>query len=127
MNSARPAASRSTRFPKPTCRCCNGYGWPGNVREVRNVVERAVILGRGRRLTIELPRRRERIDAGQSGTGRLVDVERDHIRAVLDSTGWRVRGDQGAACVLGIKPTTLEARMVRLGLRRPPRSAPDMS
>lgn len=114
-------------IPKSNMLTLQRYSWPGNVREVRNVVERAVILARGRRLSIELPRRRERLDAEPSGNGRLVDVERDHIRAVLDRTGWRVRGDEGAARVLGIKPTTLEARMAKLGLRRPALRSANMS
>ena len=49
----------------------------------------------------------------------LIEVERDHIRAVLEHTGWRVRGTGGAAELLGMKPTTLDSRMVKLGIRRP--------
>jgi len=52
-------------------------------------------------------------------SARLSDVERDHIRTVLESTGWRVRGSAGAADRLGLKPTTLETRMAKLGLKRP--------
>jgi transcriptional regulator with GAF, ATPase, and Fis domain len=92
------------------------YSWPGNVRELRNVVERAMISASGPRLTIPLP-------AGSAAaarrSSRLVDVEREHIRTVLQRTGWRVRGSGGAAGTLGLKPTTLETRMAKLGLRRP--------
>jgi transcriptional regulator with GAF, ATPase, and Fis domain len=49
----------------------------------------------------------------------LTDVERDHIRGVLESTGWRIRGIGGAADRLGLRPTTLETRMAKLGVRRP--------
>jgi transcriptional regulator with GAF, ATPase, and Fis domain len=50
---------------------------------------------------------------------RLDDVEREHVRTVLERTGWRIRGSGGAAELLGLKPSTLEGRMAKLGLRRP--------
>jgi transcriptional regulator with GAF, ATPase, and Fis domain len=93
------------------------YGWPGNIRELRNVVERAMILVAGPRLTIPVP------SAPSSAPGResnkLVDIQREHIRKVLESAGWRIRGLGGAAERLGLRPTTLETRMSKLGLRRP--------
>ncbi len=100
------------------------YDWPGNVRELRNVLERAMILAQGPTLTVvpphsnvpPLPRGR-RDDA--AGSDDLHDVEREHILRVLDETGWRVRGKGAAAEVLGLKPTTLEARMIKLGIHRP--------
>ncbi len=92
------------------------YGWPGNVRELRNIVERAMITSPGGHLTIGVPQR-------ATPTGRyslkLVDVERAHILNVLESTKWRIRGNAGAAEQLGLKPTTLETRMAKLGLSRP--------
>jgi transcriptional regulator with GAF, ATPase, and Fis domain len=92
------------------------YSWPGNIRELRNVVERAMIVATTRRLSIAAPQ-------STSGAGRrsakLLDVEKDHIRSVLESTGWRIRGPGGAADRLGMKPTTLETRMAKLGLKRP--------
>jgi PAS domain S-box-containing protein len=91
------------------------YSWPGNIRELRNVVERAMISASGPRLTIALPHG----SAAVKRSSKLVDVEREHIRAVLQRTGWRVRGSSGAADALGLKPTTLETRMAKLGLRRP--------
>jgi transcriptional regulator with GAF, ATPase, and Fis domain len=93
------------------------YSWPGNVRELRNLVERAVIVADGPRLAIALPATSA---AAVRRSVRLADVEREHIRAVLDSVKWRVRGAGGAADQLGLKPTTLEARMAKLGLHRPP-------
>jgi len=90
------------------------HTWPGNIRELRNAVERAMILARGPRLTIPVP-----ITAAHAGTGRLVDVQRDHIRKVLEMANWRVRGTGGAADRLGLRPTTLETRMAKLGLARP--------
>jgi DNA-binding NtrC family response regulator len=91
------------------------YPWPGNVRELRNLVERAVIGANGPRLTIALP---QNSATTARRSIRLADVEKDHIKGVLDSTRWRVRGAGGAAEQLGLKPTTLETRMAKLGLAR---------
>jgi transcriptional regulator with GAF, ATPase, and Fis domain len=90
------------------------YQWPGNIRELRNVVERAVILATGPALSIPLP-----TTTPERQSSRLEDVEREHIRGVLDATSWRVRGPGGAAERLDVKPTTLESRLHKLGLRRP--------
>jgi transcriptional regulator with GAF, ATPase, and Fis domain len=92
------------------------YTWPGNIRELRNAVERAMILATGTRLTITRPASSV---AGGRCSEKLADVQKDHIRSVLESVGWRVRGTGGAADRLGLRPTTLETRMARLGLSRP--------
>jgi formate hydrogenlyase transcriptional activator len=94
--------------------------WPGNVRELEHVIERAVILARGDRLELGdwQPRSCGPVpEARRSQT--LEAVERAHILDVLEDTGWKVSGPHGAAAVLGLKPTTLESRMKRLGIRRP--------
>jgi transcriptional regulator with GAF, ATPase, and Fis domain len=93
------------------------YAWPGNVRELRNLVERAMIIANGPRLRIQLPAAGAVVSSSTSR--RLEEVERQHILAVLEKSGWRIRGAHGAAEQLGLKPTTLEARMARLGIRRP--------
>jgi len=92
------------------------YAWPGNVRELRNVVERAIILSGEGTLRIERPLPRAKAAAVSL---MLEDVERSHILRVLEQAGWRIRGTEGAAEVLGLPPTTLEARMTKLGIRRP--------
>jgi formate hydrogenlyase transcriptional activator len=94
------------------------YAWPGNVRELRNVVERAMIVAAGARLTISLPA--STVDAA-TGNQTLADIQRNHIRSVLASVGWRIRGAGGAAERLGVRPTTLETRMAKLGVVRPSR------
>jgi transcriptional regulator with GAF, ATPase, and Fis domain len=96
------------------------YHWPGNVRELRNVVERAIVVANGPHLVIEPPRPNV---AARRTSLKLEDVEVDHIRTVLESTGWRVRGRGGASELLGIKPTTLESRMAKLGIARRSRDA----
>jgi formate hydrogenlyase transcriptional activator len=93
------------------------YTWPGNVRELRNVVERAVIIASGPHLTIPMPLASASRPSLAGATLRSVEIE--HIRATLNGTNWRIRGRGGAAERLGLKPTTLETRMVKLGLVRP--------
>jgi len=97
------------------------YDWPGNIRELRNVIERAVILTKSPILKIALP-----IDGlgtvsmpSSSGLASLEEVERQHITHVLEACGWRVRGQGGAAAILGLNPNTLESRMTKLDIRRP--------
>ena len=92
------------------------YGWPGNIRELRNVVERAMITASSKRLSITLP---QSSTTPTRRSPKLRDVEKEHIRAVLEATRWRIRGAGGAAERLGLKPTTLETRMAKLGLKRP--------
>ena len=103
--------------PRHNVEALQRYTWPGNIRELRNVVERAMIVATGPRLTIPLPSTGVTTTARLSN--RLVDVERAHIRSVLESARWRVRGAGGAADVLGLPPTTLETRMAKLGIVRP--------
>jgi transcriptional regulator with GAF, ATPase, and Fis domain len=92
------------------------YPWPGNVRELRNIVERAMITHTGGTLRVPLP---GIADSPAVKSMALEDVEREHILRVLEVTRWRVRGKDGAAEMLRIKPTTLESRMAKLGIRRP--------
>ena len=88
------------------------YSWPGNVRELRNGIERAMIVSADRSLKIELPA----VDSGtQSLLLTLEDVERKHICDVLERVHSRISGQQGAAEVLGVLPTTLHSRMKKLG------------
>jgi PAS domain S-box-containing protein len=98
-----------------TMKAFQAYAWPGNVRELRNVIERNLIVHQGPVFEADLPE-----GAGVSsvvGT-KIEEVDRDHIFRILERTGWRVRGPGGAAEALGLKPTTLEARMKKLGIVR---------
>jgi PAS domain S-box-containing protein len=113
---SRAFGKRIDAIPRENMAALQRYSWPGNIRELRNVVERAMIIATGSRLTIAVP---SASVASAKRSDVLVDIEKDHIRGVLESTGWRIRGIGGAADRLGLKPTTLETRMARLGLRRP--------
>jgi len=93
-----------------------GYHWPGNVRELRNIIECAMIVSTGPALRIDPPRLTVE---GASAARPLQEVEREHVLAVLRDTGWRVSGPRGAARILGLRPTTLENRMKKLGIARP--------
>jgi PAS domain S-box-containing protein len=106
------------------------HPWPGNIRELRNVIERAVIVAQGPALQVELPSRPDaaamtpslaaRVEGEQAPADDLTldEVQRRYIMAVLEKTGGRVSGKKGAAAILGLKPTTLESRMVKLGIKR---------
>ncbi len=100
------------------------HSWPGNVRELANVVERSVIISSGTTLQLaEWMTGQHQPVAAVSGTASesLEAMERNHILATLKKTGWKVSGPRGAAAVLRLKATTLEARMKKLGIERPGR------
>ncbi len=95
----------------------HSYNWPGNIRELENIVERAVILSAGSSLEIgDWLFSREKAKT-EEGLKPLEVVEKEYIEKVLQHTNWRIRGDNGAAIILGMKPTTLESRMLKLGIK----------
>ncbi len=107
--------------PRTMAALC-AYPWPGNVRELQNVIERAVILSPGPTLELgEWPRAHAAPSpaAPQVAPLTLADLERQHILHVLASTHWRVSGPRGAAAILGLKASTLESRLKKLGITRP--------
>ena len=103
-------------IPKRTMHALQSYSWPGNVRELRNVIEHAMILSMGKSLEIHVPKPSS---TETNATENLHDVERMHLVAVLEKTGWRLAGPGGAAEVLGLKRTTLQAKMKKLGIKHP--------
>ncbi len=90
--------------------------WPGNVRELKNVIERGMIMSSGPTLRID---QQQNLENQTSEKMSMEDVEREHIKQVLLSTGWRVSGKTGAARILGLKDSTLRSRMIKLGITRP--------
>lgn len=99
------------------------YSWPGNIRELQNVVERAVVLAREPIVRID-EALEERAEEGPRApdSETLEDVERAHIVRVLEDTNWVVHGKNGAALILGMNPDTLRSRMKKLGIKRPERA-----
>jgi formate hydrogenlyase transcriptional activator len=111
-------------IPSETMATLVRYHWPGNIRELQNVIERAVILSTGPVLRVpteELHLRTEAPPVSNHGNGNLRaaldDAERQEIVATLEKTHWRVAGLNGAAALLGMKRSTLQARMQKLGIR----------
>jgi len=106
------------------------YDWPGNIRELRNVIERAAIFAQGGALDFDLPVIGVDLtsfgseDGGEVESEYLTDAEmrrreRENLFAVLQKTGWKIKGVDGAAELLGLKPTTLISRIEKMGLKPP--------
>ena len=130
--SARDLGCAKPRLTRAGAVRLQGYDWPGNIRELRNVIERAVILARGGVLEFDVPAgdsapTRQSLPAGEAETANrpflteaeMLQRERANLLAVLESTRWKIKGPAGAAELLGLKPTTLISRLKKLGLQRP--------
>jgi transcriptional regulator with GAF, ATPase, and Fis domain len=129
--SARRLGVPAPRLSKLHLQELQSYDWPGNVRELQNVVERAVILARGRHLQFDLPRRVSPNGLSSDRTppsdderdeelslSELVVRERAIVSRALERSRWKIYGTDGAAALLKIKPTTLVSKMKRLGLQK---------
>ncbi len=117
---AEKMGKRIESVSRKSMEALQNYPWPGNVRELRNIIERAMIRSSGGTLHVPAPSRG--FGAVAKGTT-LEEVEREHIVDILKQTGWRVSGQNGAAEILGLKPTTLESRLAKLGIERPDRNS----
>ena len=94
------------------------YHWPGNVRELENLIERAVILSPGQVLRVPLAELKPVSDGRPAGPSTLAEAEREHILRALEESRWVLGGPRGAATRLGMKRTTLQSRMQKLGIAR---------
>jgi formate hydrogenlyase transcriptional activator len=122
-------------IPADAMDALSNYSWPGNIRELENLLERAVILSPGKELRVPLselksatlaasgdsdsPSSATSMTSSTSSVSTLEEAERQHILRALKQTQWRIAGPKGAAVILGMKRTTLQARMRKLGIRRP--------
>jgi transcriptional regulator with GAF, ATPase, and Fis domain len=108
------------------------YHWPGNIRELRNVIERAIIISCGGALDFDLPVTESAVVPARHSAQAKSDAEpeflteaelqrreRANLLAILEKTRWKIKGAEGAAELLGVKPTTLKARIKKMGLKRP--------
>jgi DNA-binding NtrC family response regulator len=99
--------------PQKTMEVLQHYHWPGNIRELRNVIEHSVIISSGSSLQVLLPQ----APVGASFQNKTMEeTEYQHIMDVLSKTGWRIKGSNGAAALLGLNPSTLYSRMNKLGI-----------
>jgi len=114
---SREFGKKVESIPKPIMDSLMQHPWPGNVRELRNTIERAMIVLNSTKLHVELPKVTASGNSSENVT--LKEIETAHIRRVLEETSWKIRGKGGAAEILGMKPTTLETRMVKRGITRP--------
>ena len=115
---ARRMDRRIETIPTEEMEALTRYHWPGNVRELENLIERAVILSRGPTLHVPLPEERHSGDASSPSPVTLEAAERAHILRTLNETDWVIAGANGAAARLGMKRTTLQSRMAKLGISR---------
>lgn len=116
---AKKLGKRIKKIPLRTMRELEEYSWPGNVREMENVIERAVINSTGPSLMLADRLRNHEYEALPLPRNmNLSDLERRHIMQVLEQKNWRISGPNGAAALLGLNPSTLRGRMRKLGLRR---------
>src|SRR5262249_37398125 len=122
---ARRMNKHITTIPTETTAALVRYHWPGNIRELENFMERAVILSRGARLDVPLAELKEqaRVMSAEASQqlATLEEAEREHIRQALEQSNWMVGGASGAAARLGMKRTTLQSKMAKLGIERPAR------
>ena len=107
---------RVDHIPRNAMDAMQRYSWPGNARELRNIVEHAMITSSGGKLHLHPP---DQAPGGIPTSGSLEDVERKHILGVLVKTAWRIAGKGGAAEILGMKRTTLLSKIKKLGIKRP--------
>ncbi len=105
---------RITQVSRSTMQALKQQPWPGNIRELRNVIERASILTNGATLQVSPP---DLSANAPHSAATLADAEREHILRVLEQTGCRIKGPGGAARILGLKPSTLYSRMRKLGIQ----------
>jgi formate hydrogenlyase transcriptional activator len=102
-----------TRVPRKTMEMLQRHSWPGNIRELRNVIEHGTIITTDETLRVPML---EYAAPEALPVQTMADCERDHILKALEKTGWRIKGPKGAAALLGLKPSTLYNRMSKLDI-----------
>jgi len=130
--SVRELGCSKPRLTRAAIAKLENYHWPGNIRELRNVIERAIIISRGGALDFDLPvtesapvpsrpaaHAKSEAEPEFLTEAELQRRERKNLMTVLEKTHWKIKGENGAAELLGVKATTLKARIKKMGLKRP--------
>jgi formate hydrogenlyase transcriptional activator len=107
------------RITQKTMNALSAHSWPGNIRELQNIIEKAVIITQDNTLRVDLPKSQIPPDMTDKGFKSLEEIEREYIQETLQLKNWRIDGPQGAAIILDLKPSTLRFRMKKLGIKRP--------
>jgi formate hydrogenlyase transcriptional activator len=115
---ARRLKKRIEAIPAAAMAALTGYDWPGNVRELEHFIERAVVLTQGSDLEVFISELKPVAPTAGANISTLEAAEREHILRALEEAGWVAGGANGAAARLGMKRTTLQSRMQKLGLER---------
>lgn len=115
---SRKLGKQITSISKETMKTLQDYPWPGNVRELESIIERAVILSPGPVLQL-VDKLKISSPILSSAVRTLEETERNQIMKILEETGWRIEGHDGAAAILGLHASTLRARMHKIGILRP--------
>lgn len=92
------------------------YSWPGNIRELQNIIERAMIISNGPIIDVDQSLLEKDVTVDKHKSQKLEDIERTHIYDVLKQAKWTIEGNSGAAKILGLHPSTLRHRMKKLGI-----------
>ena len=116
---ARALRKRIDTIPPSVIRMLESHDWPGNIRELENVLQRAIILSPTPTLALGEAWMPASQQAAAPAGVTLAEIELRHIRSILEGAGWRIEGAGGAARLLGLKPSTLRSRMLKLGIVRP--------
>ncbi len=106
----------SLKITKSSMQALQSYPWPGNVRELMHVVESALITSEKNKLHFDLPKT---ADAATRKLKTFEEMEREYVLEVLKAKNWKIEGRDSASSILGLPPSTLRARIRKLGLKRP--------
>ena len=110
-------SERGFKLPKSTINELKNYHWPGNIRELENVIERAVVVSPDDKLQLKNWTTADLDVIEKNALSTLDDLQREHIMKVLKSTSGKVGGEHGAAKILGLHRTTLQSKMKRFGIK----------
>ncbi|MEN6317489.1 MAG: sigma 54-interacting transcriptional regulator [Syntrophaceae bacterium] len=116
---SRKSGKQIKSIPKSTMKSLQDYSWPGNVRELEHIIERAVITSTGPVLHLADQFEQKISESRKEHPKELSEIERQHILKILEQTRWKINGENGAANLLNIHPSTLRFRLKKLGINRP--------